>query len=1006
MYSVADPVLLRTTARVPQAPPGGWPAPDADPADLSRWLRTVWAQDGDLREMVRALSGDLAASLDRLEGAPERVLDARQALRAVRALIRYGMRRGRPTPLGLAAGVAEGVVDGTVARVRVGEQHRAVVRADGLWLHQLADALEAVPELLARLSVVTNTAMSVRGPWVEVSWLPRAVALQETTVDRVLVEATGVVEQILEAARSGPSTVGDLAEIAVADGADPATAAAIVSDLVQARALITCLRPPSTEPDALGAVLAALDLAGAEDIPAVAGTVETLRDIQRRMAAHNGRPAHEGGPARADLARVMDSVTSTRAPLSVDLHLDAEVVLPERVRPDIARAAELMMRLGQDPVEPAHWRRWREAFVARWSTGCAVAVEEAVDPARGIGFPDGYLGARPLTPPAPTIRDRRLAALFQHAAATGKDEVDITEFAASLPEPVAPPAVDMTFELDAAGTVDVEEGRYTLRVIDAADVGKLTGGRFVPLLGRHPGGITDSLRQAPTHRPQALPVQLSYPALRPKASQIARTPLLTTYVLNVGDHLDPGRGDVLTPADVMIAADDEGLYLWVPKLRRRIEPRRMNPLQEFWHIPPLVRFLSELPVSGCGVFGFPFGDGLDFGSLLVHLPFLPGLRSGRVQLSPPRWNLIDAPLPGLDAPAEEFARALGRWRAELRIPRHVRASLWGLQLTLDLDEPAHQDILRHEIAGAPIPVILSPEPDPDAYGWTGGRRVEIAAHLHRTPTTPRRRAPAPPRPVLGARPIPPGDGLRPRLRIHGADLRNRDILDAWHQHATGLNTDTTVWTEPHPDHLDLCVRVDARRLVDPVRSALGALGHTLITSGLAGRLSHPTHHPHVGAWGRGDLLALAEDVAAASTHLAHQTPDTLRVSSAAVAVLALTVASHGGDGRRARAHLVSLPPLPGPRLPDHLRRAVLNAAPTTPPTQPPALQRLYDTAAVYRRALADAGGPAPLDALAHLVTTHLHRALPSNEDRILARRLARAAALARTHHQAPAKPAR
>jgi hypothetical protein len=221
-----------------------------------RWLHRVWTSDG-VAEALDHASPVLAREVRVLWEAE--TPSVREARRAVLATVRYVLRlEGRPTPFGLLAGVAPASF-GTDAQCVWGCGDRAVARAGAEWLAEVVARLEQCPELLARVPVISSSTLLVRGDRLIVPYQARSRERETGAVDASL-RYTVAVRTAVRAARS-PIPFGELSAKLLADfpGAPAAKVVAMLSELLRRGALITGLRAPSTQIDALEHVLVQLD---------------------------------------------------------------------------------------------------------------------------------------------------------------------------------------------------------------------------------------------------------------------------------------------------------------------------------------------------------------------------------------------------------------------------------------------------------------------------------------------------------------------------------------------------------------------------------------------------------------------------------------------------------------------------------------------------------------------------------------------------------------------------
>ena len=345
-YRAADVALVRAVARHKPAVPD-WPDLIATPSPRwLTWLGAVWA-DEDFAEAMALASPALADQVGQLLDS-DRAPAPRDVRRAVLSTAGYLLRaQGRATPFGLFAGVEAAALLGPVAVVRFGKDHHVVVRAAAGWLADVIKHLEAVPALLDRLRVTANNTAQVRGERLVVPHQPGPCGgAAETTLRR-----TRPVASALAAARR-PVPLRDVAALLSTKYRDapPGRIAACLSELVACRALITELHAPATEPDPLGHLLAALERAGAGQLPETAGFVPDLRTAHELITAHNQAPSrHARARASSAVTAARPSGAAARPPLAIDMRLDADLVLPQLVADEAARAGGLLARLSALP---------------------------------------------------------------------------------------------------------------------------------------------------------------------------------------------------------------------------------------------------------------------------------------------------------------------------------------------------------------------------------------------------------------------------------------------------------------------------------------------------------------------------------------------------------------------------------------------------------------------------------------------------------------------------------
>ncbi|MGW3075649.1 lantibiotic dehydratase [Kitasatospora sp. NPDC001132] len=888
MYAYVDAALIRAVSHPSglRLPP--WPQPGGDrtPGQVESWqdwLHQVWALP-TVAEAIEVASPGLAERLQQI--CAGRPLDERQVRRTVLSTVRYLLRlTSRATPFGLFAGVAP-IGFGSRSTIRWSDGHHATLRPDAVWLDEMIRTLEDIPELLWQLPVMANNLCFVRDGRLVLPVQPSTDGNKDISPAEVAVRHSRPVRAVMAAARS-PRTVRQLGEhlAAAFPEASATSITAMLTGLVRQRFLITALHAPATATDPLNHLLEQLERAGAKDLPPARLLLGGLREVSETLTAHKtAASAGQRHAARRQAADRIRSLCSTAEhPLMTDLRLDCAITLPEEVAREAVAAAGALARLTPYPFGSPVWRSYHQQFVERYGPGALVPVTELVHADTGLGFPATYRDSL-LKKPASDVsrRDRRLLALAQRAAVEGAGEIllddrAVAELAAEGAENTRPtPHVELSFHLQAASRAALDSGAFQLVVVGAMRAAGATAGRFLHLLDP-----ADRDRMATVYTRLATMdegaelAQISGPPMYVRTGNVHRAPAVLPTVIPLAEHTPANTGT--TALDDM-AVSSNGLRLRLISLStgRPIEPTVLNAVDFLHHTQPIARFLCELVRSHTATFQtFYWGAG-------DELPFLPRIRFGRTVLSPARWTLTPADLPEHREAWPRWAAAVDNWRTRLRVPRVVQLDDNGLQLRLDLDEPAHLAVLRAHLDQRET-AVLTEAGTPDDDGWLDGRTHEIVVPLSSTA------APARPHPVH----LPAAGTVRGHLPGHSTWLyakvychpgRQAQILTAHlPKLLDGFEQQPRWWFLRYADpehHLRLRLTLDSPEDFGPAAARVGAWAERLRGLGVVSRLQLDTYLPESGRFGTGEVLAAAEEVFVAD-------------SAAAIAQLA---ARHQGTG--------------------------------------------------------------------------------------------------------------
>ncbi len=997
--------LLRVTTE-----PGALDLPDAldlssaaPAAPVLAWLATMWGR-GEIREALTWASPALCAQIEAIlaagGAAPVHVRRASSPLASY--LLRWQRRQ---TPFGLFAGVGPARFDSAVAKVRCGPGHRYAIRADADWLGEVTARIGRCPKLAARVPVVAcNTVTRRGGRLIAPGATPGPGPHREAALE-VSVRATSPVIFALGAA-TVPIPLGELRELLASRfptaGGDQIDG--VLGELVDNQFLLSALRVPMSEPDALRAVCQVLHDADAENIAEVADLVRELYAIRDALPAGlvDAVPAGVG-------ARMTAQAPAARTPLLIDTAADCEADIPTAVAREIRDAVAVLYRLSPYPFGHPAWREYHTAFRSRYGTGALVPVLDLVADS-GLGLPAGFLGSARETPPRQlSERDERVMALVQEAMAGGS-ELLLTDMmidglcADSAAVPALPPRTEVAFEIHAATVAQLQAGRFMLEVTGTPRPASSMAGRHAYLLP--PDDFAAVRRTFEPATPGLVTAQLSFAPRRQRSENVTRTGALCPTVIPLAEHRRPGP-DGIDPSDLAVTADDYGLDLVQISTGDRVQPLVPHALEASVHTPPLARFLAEVPTACCAVYrSFSFGAA-------SRLPYLPRIRYRRTILSPARWLLDAAQLPGRRAATAEWERALTGWRARWHVPDHVALVDHDRRQPVDLRHPAHRHLLRTRLQRAGHLELRETAP-PDQLGWIG-RAHELLlpltrAEQHDVQAT--RTSPSP-CPVPAAELALPAASPVIAARLYAHPDRFDEILtDHLPALLRGLSAKPAWWFHRHRnlrDHqsdqyLALFLHVADPGAYAATASQLAAWAEEMHRGRLTAQLTFASWQPPTGRYGHGPALDAALRVFTADSVAALAQIGAARTGTAPQALTALSfldlAAAFADDAATGRAWLLDTLPQTHGRLDPALRDQTvvlgdgLGALAETPPGRAVAAAWQDRAAALtaYARELVSQREPAGvLGPLLHL--HHLRTLGAGPEAERVTGRLARALAL-------------
>ena len=313
-----------------------------------------------------------------LRGSRRGVVDDQLKGKLLRYLIRMSMRS---TPYGLFAGVAFAAF-GDRTDLELGAGPPGVrTRPDMGWLMRLLARAEAKPEVRRKLHLVANPSARVRAGRVVLA--DRSTRTDSDASAEVTVRRTAPVLRVLELAREPIPYDALTSRLVQTTGAGEGKVEKLLSELWEQTFLLTDLQPSLTSVHAVTEVAARLrsvDPAGEESL----ALTSLLHDLSS-LEVLEPEAATKTYCAIFDRARaVIDNAPDP--PLQVDMVLPlAGRHVGRAVGLEVARAAELLLRLSPTTEGPLSLTAFRQAWTARYNDGREVPLLELLDPETGLG---------------------------------------------------------------------------------------------------------------------------------------------------------------------------------------------------------------------------------------------------------------------------------------------------------------------------------------------------------------------------------------------------------------------------------------------------------------------------------------------------------------------------------------------------------------------------------------------------------------------------------------------
>jgi thiopeptide-type bacteriocin biosynthesis protein len=508
-----------------------------------------------------------------------------------------------------------------------------------------------------------------------------------------------VVRHTLSIART-PIPWTTLAEeiLSQADQATPDMVEKLLTEMWDASLLLTDLRPPLTHLDPAGYVLERLRGMGN-----VAESFDALEKILTTMERWDAEPKKTAQSYREIVSLVTQvGGKEPRSAIQVDSALNlTSNHLSHAVAEEVARAAELLMRISPWPDGPAYLHDYRRAFQSRYGDR-EIPLLQLLDPSAGLGPPPAYSNAAyqsAFKVHGLSAAGNQLLLDIAYRALRDKeavlqidnDALKLLETSHSLIESV-PTSLDIYASVAAASAEAVDRGEFKVALgpnLGAGAAGRNMG-RFAGLLGREAqDALEHAARTEEALRPSEIWAELAYLPQRLRSSNVTIRPAVRRFEIAWGipSSLDPANTIPLN--ELVVGVAHGRFYLrWTHSSAQVVVC--MGHMLNYARAPMACRLLSDIGRDRfVQLSGFSWGPASNF-------PFLPRVEYGRVVLRPAQWRIQAATFARQFSHHEnaEFLKALTNWRTEWKVPRHVYLSEQDNRLLLDLEDPLHCEELR------------------------------------------------------------------------------------------------------------------------------------------------------------------------------------------------------------------------------------------------------------------------------------------------------------------------
>lgn len=626
--------------RAPLLPVGVLSSIPESPDELFPWLKELW-KDSLIREGLMLGSYEFSQRVEQEFNTTKSSLPDPGLLYS---LLRYICRfSSRCTPFGTFAGFTTGKI-GSETAVNLGERidHKLHARPDMEYLMGIARLLEADQSLREKLFFTANTSLyrvGSRWHYVEVK-IPAGKFRK--IYDIVTIDDSGAIGDILEFCQGGRNLSEIRNYLIIAGWAEPEVLD-FVESLVDSQVLVTGLEPVICGPEYIDCLISQLPQEFENhDVVRSLIKLKNLFDLMNQPSSVLANLpmidpilATIPVPVNRNHLIQVDMKLCTSA-MTIDSHLSSQVLLGLRIIKALTSSSR------SDGL-----KGFREAFVKRYGDRKVLLVK-ALDPETGIGLEGSVEGY--WTDPVPWIDDLRWGPAFSSVSTEGNP--GNSWLVGKFYEVIRNGQQYLNLESSDLQSIGIHNGNWPAQMTAMVELfepessGELnihllhgSAGNPSYLLGRFGFADPDSTQEwisqlideEKTASPDILFAEVVH-LPEDRTGNVLQRPAFLDYEIPYLARSTKHKDQQIPITDLMVAVENQKIVLFSAKSGKKIYPYMTNAYNHQLGNLAIYKFLHRIQLQDPKM-----GYRPDWGDVIRHAPFTPGIRFKNLILSPPVW---------------------------------------------------------------------------------------------------------------------------------------------------------------------------------------------------------------------------------------------------------------------------------------------------------------------------------------------------------------------------------
>jgi lantibiotic biosynthesis protein len=434
------------------------------------------------------------------------------------------------------------------------------------------------------------------------------------------------------------------------------------------------------------------------------GEIEAFKlakKFSEKINQYSKIPLGEGCAALQELFQEMNHFADCEVtPLQVDSYNSTDLVqVNDRIASDLAEGAEVLWKISYWKKDLSLLKEYHEKFLNKYGSSRLVPLKELVDEGVGLGLPPfNHKQDRTFRePPLPEQKYRSwIRKEYEECLHDQRQEIVfnpnfIDQLTKNIDKKEALLSLDITCEIIADSSEDVDNGHYLLFAQFLTSEGGSTYGRFLDMLGEKGIQVIRSLTQLEqSHEPNTLFSDISFMPYDIRGGNVCIHPNLRKYTIDL-DNPSSKQGENISLEDILVGASEDRLFLTLRATGKELVVHAHHLYNQDL-APDIVQFLRLVSTERySNITPFFWGE-------LEQSSFLPRIRYKNIVLSAAQWHIdLDLLNAEKNSSHSDIKARFNAWAERWQMPAYLFLTVGDQRILLNRNEASHVNEIIDQI---------------------------------------------------------------------------------------------------------------------------------------------------------------------------------------------------------------------------------------------------------------------------------------------------------------------